>query len=94
MGGGIAVLMLGSILAWMLGCIPFYALLTVVRPQIPWLLRFLLGTIIAAVTVILLWWASIEYRTGWIFGIYTMFMVFATVVSILLLIVRWFMRRS
>ncbi|MBL0035591.1 MAG: hypothetical protein IPP26_07450 [Flavobacteriales bacterium] len=94
MGGAFAVLMLTTIFAWMVSCLPFHALLTVLWPRIPWLLRFLLGVIIAAVAVVLLWWVSIEYRTGWIFAAYTVLMVIATVVSVVLLIVRWFMRRS
>ena len=94
MGGAFAVLMLTTIFAWMVSCLPFHALLTVLWPRIPWLLRFLLGMIIAAVVVVLLWWVSIEYRTGWIFAAYTVLMVIATVVSVVLLIVRWFMRRS
>lgn len=94
MGGAFAVLMLATIFAWMVSCLPFHALLTVLWPRIPWLLRFLLGVIIAAVAVVLLWWVSIEYRTGWIFAAYTVLMVIATVVSVVLLIVRWFMRRS
>jgi hypothetical protein len=94
MGGGIAVLMLGTILTWMAGCIPFYALVTVLRSRIPWLLRFLLGMFISGVAVVLLWWASFEYRTAWIFGLYTVGMVVATFVSIVMLIVRWFMRRG
>lgn len=88
------MLMLTTIFAWMVSCLPFHALLTVLWPRIPWLLRFLLGVIIAAVAVVLLWWVSIEYRTGWIFAAYTVLMVIATVVSVVLLIVRWFMRRS
>lgn len=94
MGGAFAVLMLTTIFAWMVSCLPFHALLTVLWPRIPWLLRFLLGVIIAAVAVVLLWWVSIEYRTGWIFAAYTVLMVIATVVSVVLLIVRWLMRRS
>ena len=94
MGGAFAVLMLATIFAWMVSCLPFHALLTVLWPRIPWLLRFLPSLLIAAVTVVLLWWVSIEYRTGWIFAAYTVLMVIATVVSVVLLIVRWFMRRS
>jgi len=94
MGGGIAVLMLGTILTWMAGCIPFYALVTVLWSRIPWLLRFLLGMFISGVALVLLWWASIEYRTAWIFGLYTVGMVLATFVSVVLLIVRWSMRRG
>jgi hypothetical protein len=86
--------MLGSMLAWMAGCIPFYALVTVLWSRIPWLLRFLLGMFISGVALVLLWWASIEYRTAWIFGLYTVGMVLATVVSVVLLIVRWSMRRG
>lgn len=94
MGGAIAVLMLGTIFTWMVSCIPFHVLLTVFRPRIPWLLRFVIGMVISAIVVMLLWWASIEFRTGWVFVAYTVFMIVGTVVSIIFLIVRWFIRRS
>jgi hypothetical protein len=94
MGGGIALLFLGTLFAWLVGCIPFYTLLTVSRSHIHWPIRFLLGMFLSGVAVVLLCWASMEYRNGWIFGAYIAFMVLATVVSILGLIVRWFMRRS
>jgi hypothetical protein len=94
MGGGIALLVLGTMLAWMLGCFPFYTLLTLFGARIPWLLRFLVGMFISGVAVVLLWWASMEYRNGWLFAGYTVIMLLANVVSIVLLIVRWFMRRG
>ena len=94
MGGGIAVLMLGTILAWMLGCIPCYALITVVRSSLFWPMRVLLAVFLSALAVILLWWTSIAYRTPWIFGGYTLHMAIANVVAVVLLIVRFFMRRG
>jgi hypothetical protein len=77
----------------MLGVIPLYALIMVVRPGIFLPLRILFALLFSAVVVVLLWWASIEYRSGWIFGGYTVFMVVTNVVSVVLLIVRFFMRR-
>lgn len=87
------MLMLGTIFVWMVGCIPFHALLTISRPGIPWLLRFVIGMFLSGVAVVLLWWASMEYRTGWMLGVYAVVMLVANFVSIVGLIARWFMRR-
>ncbi len=54
MGGGIAVLFLGSFLVWALGLMPFYAAISLMRPGMFWFSRIFLSTVLSSVAVVLL----------------------------------------
>lgn len=94
MGGGIAVLFLGSLLVWLFGLLRLYTAITLVRPGMFWLFRALLSIVLSSVAVVLLWWASIEFHTGWVLGSYSIAMVILSCIAVIVLLFRWIDRRS
>ncbi|MFZ1331318.1 MAG: hypothetical protein WAR83_03985, partial [Flavobacteriales bacterium] len=70
MGGGIAFIILGAIFGWMVGCIPFLPVATLLRPQLHITLRLLISLALSTVALLLIIWASVGLHNGKLFALY------------------------
>ncbi len=94
MGGGIAVLFLGSVVVWIIGLLPMFTALTLLFPRMFWLVRIVLGGVLSSIAVIIVWWATMAFRSGWIAGTYAIVAVAFTAASIFILLFRGLVQRN
>lgn len=94
MGGGIAFIILGAIFGWMVGCIPFLTVATLLWPHLQIILRILLSLAMSTIALVLVSWASAEFHNGWLFGGYLIIMVLASIAGVLFFVMRWILRKG
>lgn len=82
------MILFGGIFVRMLGCLPFFALMTMIKSGMHWFSRFFFGAAISFLLVVLVVSASAHFHNGWILGTYALKMVACAGMSAFFLLFR------
>jgi len=94
MAGGIGIIIVGFMFGWMLGCIPFLTLATLLWPRLQFSRRLLISLVLSTLAMFAVIWASASSHNGRAVGLYVLVMVMASVVGAIFLLVRWVVRKQ